>query len=150
MPGATTPAQSSSSPGAHFETANVSGLGSVLVDGRGRTVYILTADGHHNVSCTDGSGCTALWPDIPLPDGTAKATASNGADAALLGTVHSSDGDTYATYHGWRVYEYAGDSAAGQGHGQGIQSFGGTWYALTAAGTPVTSMSGSGSSGPRY
>lgn len=139
----------SSSPGTHFTTANVSGLGTVLVDGRGRTVYALTADGHHNVACSDASGCTALWPDIALPDGTAMATAGQGAQAALLGTVRD-ESDRYATYHGWRVYEYAGDSAAGQSHGQGVQSFGGTWYALTPAGTLVTSTSASGSSGYGY
>src|SRR4051794_11244049 len=38
-----------------FTTANVSGVGQVVVDGRGRTVYVLTASGQKNVPCTDGS-----------------------------------------------------------------------------------------------
>src|SRR5690242_13097943 len=33
------------------------------------------------------------------------------------------------------------DNGPGQANGQGIRSFGGTWYALTAAGDPVMSAS---------
>jgi len=32
------------------------------------------------------------------------------------------------------MYEYTADTGPGQGHGEGIQSFGGTWYALDASG----------------
>jgi hypothetical protein len=52
--------------------------------------------------------------------------------------MKASDGQTYPTYNGWLMYEYVGDSGPGQGHGQGIQSFGGTWYALNPAGMPIT------------
>ena len=48
---------------------------------------------------------------------------------------------------GWLIYEYAGDSASGQANGEGIKSFGGTWYALNASGDPVTSKSGGGGGG---
>jgi hypothetical protein len=72
------------------------------------------------------------------------ATAGTGVKASLLGTKTIA-GKTYPTYNGWLVYEYTGDSA-GQAKGQGIKSFGGTWYALNASGTPVTPSSG-GSSG---
>jgi hypothetical protein len=61
-----------------------------------------------------------------------------------------SDGETYPTYNGWLVYEYSGDSGPGQSNGQGIKSFGGTWYVLNASGSPVTTMSGGSSSGGRY
>ncbi|HYQ11157.1 MAG TPA: hypothetical protein VEP92_08325, partial [Gaiellaceae bacterium] len=66
---------SSAKPSTSFSTANVSGVGTVLVDGSGKTVYILTADGKTNLPCTDGSGCTGLWPDLPLPDGSSGAKA---------------------------------------------------------------------------
>jgi predicted lipoprotein with Yx(FWY)xxD motif len=124
----------------------VAGIGTVLVDGRGHTVYLLTKDGHHNVACTDATGCTKSWPDLPLPDGVSAATAGPGLQAALLCTMKSSDGETYPTYTGWLMYESAGDSHRGQANGQGIHSFGGTWYALTPAGTPATSGSTSTSS----
>jgi hypothetical protein len=40
--------------------ANVSGVGNVVVDGKGRTVYILTSGGQMNVPCTSANGCTKL------------------------------------------------------------------------------------------
>jgi len=135
---------SAAKPSTSFSTANVSGVGTVVVDGSGRTVYILTSNGSNNVPCTDASGCTGLWPDLPLPDGVSSAKAGTGLDASLLGTKKLSDGETYPTYHGWLVYEYSGDSGPGQAKGQGIKSFGGTWYVLNASGNPVTSTSGGG------
>jgi hypothetical protein len=90
-----------------------------------------------------------LWPGLPLPTGSSGAKAGTGVEASLLGTKKLSDGKTYPTYNGWLIYEYAGDSGSGQAKGQGITSFGGTWYALNASGNPVTSTSG-GSSGGGY
>ena len=97
-----------------------------------------------NVPCTDASGCTAVWPDLPLPAGTSSAKAEMGANASLLGTMKLSDGETYPTYNGYLLYEYTGDSGSGQANGEGLQSFGGTWYVLNAAGRPVK-QSGGGS-----
>ena len=144
----TSPSSSSSSPGTMFSVANVGGLGTVVVDGSGRTVYVLTSGAAKNVPCDDASGCTKVWPDLPLPDGTSGARAGNGIQASLLSTMKLSDGGTYPTYNGYLMYEYSGDSGPAQGHGQGITSFGGTWYALSSAGTPIkaapASTSGSG------
>jgi predicted lipoprotein with Yx(FWY)xxD motif len=137
----------SPSPGAMFSTASVPGLGRVVVDGRGRTVYIVTSARHTNVPCTDASGCTKIWPDLPLPSGTSAAKAGNGIQASLLGTRKLSDGETYPTYNGWLMYEYAADSGPGQASGQGIKGFGGTWYVLNASGNPVTASSSASSTG---
>lgn len=128
---------SGSSPASKFSVANVSGVGNVVVDGKGRTVYILTSGSKKNVSCTDASGCTGVWPDLPLPDGASAASAGSGLDASLLGTMKESDGETYPTYNGYLMYEYGGDGDAGQANGEGIKSFGGTWYALDPLGMPV-------------
>jgi len=124
-----------SKPGSAFHTAPVAGRGGVVVDARGRTVYVLSPDRHTNGTCSDANGCTALWPDLPLPDGSPGATAGAGIQASLLGSKKLSDGETYPTYNGWLMYEYAGDSGPGQAGGAGIQSFGGTWYTLSPAGT---------------
>jgi predicted lipoprotein with Yx(FWY)xxD motif len=142
-PTTTSSSGSAAKPSTSFSTASVSGVGTVVVDAKGRTVYILTSNGHTNAPCTDASGCTGLWPDLPLPDGSAGAKAGTGIDASLLGTKLS-DGETYPTYHGWLMYEYSGDSGPGQANGQGIKSFGGTWYALNGSGDPVTSGGGGG------
>lgn len=150
--GSSAPTTTGGAPGAHktvqasarFSTANVSGVGTVLVDGKGRTVYILTNDGHTNVPCDDASGCTAAWPDLPLKDGVTSAKAGAGVTSSLLSTKKLSDGETYPTYNGWLMYEYTGDSGPGQANGQGLTSFGGTWYVLSPSGDPVTSGGGGG------
>lgn len=136
-------------PATKFSIANVSGVGSVVVDGRGRTIYILTSGGKTNISCTDASGCTKLWPDLPLPNSMSAATAGTGLKASLLGTMKSKDGETYPTYNGWMMYEYTGDTGPGQAKGQKIMSFGGTWYVLNASGKPVMT-GGSGGGGGGY
>ena len=134
---------SSAKPGTKFATAKVSGVGTVLVDAKGRTVYILTSAAKKNVPCTDASGCTAVWPDLPLPDGTSAATAGMGLNASLLGTMK--DGaETYPTYNGYLMYEYASDNGPGQANGEGITSFGGTWYVLDASGMPIKKSGSSG------
>jgi predicted lipoprotein with Yx(FWY)xxD motif len=125
-------------PGTKFATASVPGVGTVLVDAKGRTVYILTSSGQKNVSCSDASGCTASWPDLPLPDGTSAAEAGMGVRASLFGTMKEG-GETYPTYNGYRMYEYTGDSGRAQANGQGVKSFGGTWYMLDASGKPARS-----------
>src|ERR1700752_2165456 len=87
MPSASTSSSSSSAnPATKFSTAGISGLGNVVVDGRGRTVYILTSGDHTNVACTASSGCTKLWPTLPLPGGMSTPTAGAGVKASLLGT----------------------------------------------------------------
>ncbi len=142
---ADTTASGASAPGSTFSVATVSGLGDVVVDGRGYTVYLLTSGAQKNVPCDDASGCTNAWPDLPLPEGTTAATAGAGLDASLLGTAKSDDGETYPTYGGYLMYEFSGDKGPGQAHGQGLQSFGGTWYALDATGTAITGPAPSGS-----
>jgi hypothetical protein len=66
--------------------------------------------------------------------------------ASLLKAMKSSDGETYPTYNGYLMYEYASDTGPGQSNGEGIQSYGGTWYAISPAGTLVKSSSGSSGS----
>lgn len=145
--GAATSSGKPSSPSTKLAVATVPKVGKVVVDARGRTVYVLTANGKSNVTCSDSTGCTKVWPDLPLPKGTKAATAGTGIQSKSLGTKKLSDGETYPTYHGWLMYEYVGDSRPGQANGQGIKSFGGTWYALGANGTPIKSTANASSSG---
>ena len=144
--GSTSPT-AGAAPGSMFSTANVPGVGTVVVDANGRTVYALTSGANKNVPCDDASGCTKVWPDLPLPTGSSAATAGTGIQASLLATMKLSDGETYPTYNGYLMYEFTGDKSPGQGNGEGITSFGGTWYALSPAGTPITSKTSSTSNG---
>jgi predicted lipoprotein with Yx(FWY)xxD motif len=131
-----------------FSAMNVSGLGRVLVDGDKRTVYVLTSASQKNVPCTSSNGCTNVWPTLPLASATSVPRAGSGIHAAMLSTTRLSDGKTYPTYNGWIMYEYAGDTGPGQANGQGITSFGGTWYVISPSGNLIeTTPSGSSSGG---
>jgi predicted lipoprotein with Yx(FWY)xxD motif len=100
---------------------------------------MLTSEKGGKITCTDDNGCTKVWPDTELPKGATSAAAGSGIQTSLLGTVKNSAGDLYVTYHGWPLYTYTGDSGPGQANGEGITAFGGTWYALSTSGNPVTS-----------
>ena len=117
---------------------SVPGFGTVLVNGQGQTLYMLTSEKGGKITCTDDNGCTKVWPDTELPKGVTAATAGSGIQASLLGTVKAASGSLYVTYHGWPLYTFSGDSGPGAAHGQGITSFGGTWYVLSTSGNPVT------------
>lgn len=124
-----------SSAGVTISAADVPGMGTVLVNGEGRTLYLLSTEAGGKLTCTDDNGCTKVWPDTELPSGVTQATAGSGVQASLLGTVKSADGNVYVTYGGYPVYQFSGDNGPGLVNGQGIQSFGGTWSAMTPAGT---------------
>lgn len=119
--------------------ATVSGLGTALVNGNGQTFYILSSEQGGKITCTDDNGCTKVWPDTELPSGTTSPVAGSGVQSSLLSTEKSADGHLYVTYGGWPLYTYTGDSGPMQSHGQGINSFGGTWTAIDASGNPITS-----------
>ena len=124
-----------------ISTAAVAGFGTVLVNGDGRTLYLLTSEKGGKITCTDDNGCTKIWPDTELPSGVTAAKAGSGLQMSLLGTVRDAKGSLYVTYGGWPLYTYSGDSGPGEANGEGITSFGGTWYLISAAGQAVTSRS---------
>jgi predicted lipoprotein with Yx(FWY)xxD motif len=131
--------------GSSLSTANVSGAGSILVDGRSRTVYVLVDAQEHAVACTAASGCLGVWPPVVVTAPGTKPTTGSGAMGNLVGISGG-----VVTYHGWPLYEYTGDSGSGQANGVSIASFGGTWYALRGDGTLVKSVSNGGGGGYNY
>jgi predicted lipoprotein with Yx(FWY)xxD motif len=56
----------------------------------------------------------------------------------MLGTTKRKDGKLQVTYNGHPLYFFALDKKAGDIKGQGYVHFGGTWWAVSAAGTKVT------------
>jgi predicted lipoprotein with Yx(FWY)xxD motif len=137
--GSSTSTSSAASGGAAaVDTASVGELGTVLVDGSGRTLYLFESDTGSTSTCT--GTCAGTWPALTT---TGDPTASMGASASMLGTTTRDDGTTQVTYDGHPLYVYSGDSASGQANGQGI---GGVWFAVTTQGTPAGD-SGSGGGG---
>jgi predicted lipoprotein with Yx(FWY)xxD motif len=109
-----------------------SGLGKILVDPRGMTLYAFAADSANHSACT--GSCLAYWP--PVPGADAAAVAGSGV-TAKLGTIKRSDGSRQLTANGFPMYTYVGDSAAGQTNGQGKNLSGGLWWVVGPTGAWV-------------
>jgi predicted lipoprotein with Yx(FWY)xxD motif len=111
----------------------MSGLGSVLTDGQGRTLYLFTRDSGTTSSCS--GGCTSVWP--PVTSSTA-VQAGTGASASLLGMTLGGGGQMQVTYNGHPLYYYVGDANPGDTHGEQLNQFGGLWYAVSPSGMQVS------------
>jgi predicted lipoprotein with Yx(FWY)xxD motif len=118
------------------------GLGKILVDSRGRTVYLFKKDAGTTSSCT--GACASNWPPVRA---AGKPTVGTGANASMVGTTKRSDGQPQVTYNGHPLYTYTGDQNAGETNGQGLTAFGAAWFALTPAGNQVTAKPSGGASG---
>jgi len=117
-------------------------LGKVLVDARGRTLYLFEKDKRGRSTCY--GACATYWP--PLVS-SAKPRAARGVRASLLGVTKRTDGKRQVTYAGHPLYTFSLDTRAGQTSGQGLTDFGGSWNAVAASGREVESTDSSGSSG---
>jgi predicted lipoprotein with Yx(FWY)xxD motif len=127
-----------------ISSASIDGYGSVLVDGQGHALYLLTSEqGASTFTCTKSNGCTTVWPPAALSSAAGSPSAGRGINPALLGSAHDPDGTLIATYGGWPLYGFARDGGPGQTRGEGITSFGGTWYLVSTSGQPVKSASSS-------
>jgi predicted lipoprotein with Yx(FWY)xxD motif len=104
-------------------------LGTVLVDGKGRTLYLFQKDTTSKSRCT--GACAENWPPLLT---TGKASAGGSARKSLLGTAKRSDGTTQVTYNGHPLYTFINDQAPGDVKGQGVSAFGARWYAVNASG----------------
>jgi predicted lipoprotein with Yx(FWY)xxD motif len=125
-----------SGPVYEVETAQVSGLGSVLVDGQGFTLYLYEPDAQSGHSRCSGP-CAVEWSPITLASGVKSPIAGPGVQASLLSTSRRSDGTVQVTYDNWPLYTWAQDTAPGQATGEGLDNLGGVWYVLDASGNPV-------------
>lgn len=113
----------------------------ILVDSRGRTLYELSPETSHHLLCHT-SQCLGFWPPLRTASARSKITKGRGV-TGRLGRIHR-NGFFQVTLNGHPLYRFAGDSGRGQTHGQGIQSFGGTWHVARASAAPVSTGSGSG------
>jgi predicted lipoprotein with Yx(FWY)xxD motif len=121
-------------PAAHSATVTTArtGLGRVVADGNGRTLYLFEKDTATRSSC---SGiCSTYWPPLLTRGG---AVVIKGLQRPLLGTVSRPDGTRQVTYAGHPLYLFSGDSKSGQTNGEGLHDFGAGWYALTPSGKKI-------------
>jgi predicted lipoprotein with Yx(FWY)xxD motif len=112
-------------------------LGSILVDARGRTLYLFEKDRNGLSRCS--SACTVYWP--PLTSHAAP-RAGSGVHQNLLGLGKASGGARQVLYAGHPLYTFVGDKRAGQTSGEGLNNFGAGWYAIAANGRKVDTNDG--------
>lgn len=106
-----------------------SSLGSILVDGTGRTLYMFTKDTQGSKASACTGQCLVAWPPLY---GTP--TMGAGVDDSKLGSFALPDGTMQATYNGWPLYYWKGDTKAGDVSGQNVS---GVWFVLDRDGDPV-------------
>jgi predicted lipoprotein with Yx(FWY)xxD motif len=142
--GSSAPPKTTNGQSATIGVANET-LGKILVDSRGRTLYLFQKDSGMKSTCT--GGCAVEWPPLRA---TRKPTVGGGAKASAVATSTRSDGKPQVTYNGHPVYLFAGDQRPNDTNGQGVNAFGGLWYALSSSGNEVTTSAGSANSGSGY
>lgn len=124
-----------SSGSVEVSTGNISGLGPVLVNSKGLTLYMFVPDKDSMVTCI--GSCAAVWPPLSASSGQ-KVVASGQAKASLLGSDPDPAGGRVVTYAGWPLYTYVADTSPGTATGQALNLNGGLWYVLSPDGKVIT------------
>jgi predicted lipoprotein with Yx(FWY)xxD motif len=143
--GGTSNAATNPQAGSSGSTVNLAmtNLGSVLTDSSGKTLYMLSSDTTKSTTCN--GGCLGIWAPVAAPS-----SGTPSAGSGVTGTLGTfSRGSTkQVTISGHQLYTYAGDSGPGATTGQGINTYGGTWSALSASGSGVQASSGGSAPSP--
>ena len=127
-------------------TLKKTGIGSVLVDSRGRTLYLFEKDRNGVSMCN--SACAKFWPRL-TSHGSPRA--GKGVHQSLLRLTRVRNGVGQVTYAGHPLYSFVGDKRPGQTSGEGLDNFGAEWYAVGPNGHKVEhDQSGSTSSSGGY
>jgi len=124
------PAQAQTTPVWQVRAGVVRGLGTIVTDGRGFTLYIYQPD-HQGPSVCTGV-CADVWPPFDLPRGVTRPVAGPGVNPKLLGTAVRAGGVRQVTYDRWPLYLYIHDLAPGQATGQAEGM--GAWYTMAVSG----------------
>jgi predicted lipoprotein with Yx(FWY)xxD motif/mono/diheme cytochrome c family protein len=131
---AKSPKPKAAATGPKIATATIAGLGPVLVNAQGHTLYIFVPDNDKKATCV--GGCASVWPPAMVPSGET-AAGSGMVKQSLLGADPDPSGGQVITYAGWPLYTYVADSAAGTAGGQAINLNGGLWYVISPSGTVI-------------
>jgi len=115
-------------------TRNVKGLGTILVNAQGRTLYMFVPDKQKKVTCM--GVCAQVWPPLKAAKGDTL-VAKGAAQKKLLGMDKNPSGGYVVTYAKWPLYTYVSDTKPGDVTGQGLNSTGGLWYVLSPAGKVI-------------
>jgi predicted lipoprotein with Yx(FWY)xxD motif len=108
-------------------------LGKILVDSQGRTLYLFKKDSGTESACF--GACATAWPPLRA---AGKPKVGAGARGSMVASTKRSDGTPQVTFNGHPLYRFKGDAKAGDTNGEGLNAFGGRWFALSAAGKQVS------------
>src|SRR5947199_1324640 len=93
-------------------------LGRIVVDGKGRTLYLFEKDKNRRSACY--GQCATYWPPL-LTHG--KPVADAGVKQSLLGVTRRANAGKQVTYAGHPLYRFVQDTKRGDTKGEGIQLF---------------------------
>jgi predicted lipoprotein with Yx(FWY)xxD motif len=111
-------------------------VGKILVDKKGRTVYVFMADKPGVSNCS--GQCLVFWPAVVAPK---KLPKTHPGITGKLGVIKRTDnGVRQLTVNGWPVYLFAGDKAPGQINGQGSNGGGALWWVVGPNGKKITTI----------
>jgi predicted lipoprotein with Yx(FWY)xxD motif len=109
----------------------------VVISPQGRTLYALSPETSKHLLCKSAE-CFKVWPPVTVKSSKVKLKAASGVQGHV-GILRRSNGMLQVTLRGEPLYRFSGDSGKDQDHGQGIESFGGKWHAVTASSSEATS-----------
>jgi predicted lipoprotein with Yx(FWY)xxD motif len=104
------------------------GLGTILTDGAGRSVYTFTKDQSGVSNCYDT--CATYWPPLLSDSAPGVQPGFNGS----FGTTTRTDGSHQVTYNGMPLYYFIADSKPGDVHGYAKN---GAWFTVASSVTPT-------------
>jgi predicted lipoprotein with Yx(FWY)xxD motif len=119
---------------ATLDAKSVKGYGKILVTSTGRTLYMLSVDPPGASNCI--GSCAIVWPALTASGKTIKA--GPGVNPSLVSSFKRSDGVKQVLYNKHALYTFEQDTGPGMLSGQGITTYGGVWWVISATGKPVT------------
>ncbi|MCB5166751.1 SCO0930 family lipoprotein [Streptomyces bambusae] len=116
-------AEPSADPAPGLAARQNSALGTILVDGKGRTLYRFDKDSAWPMKTRCTGPCLDVWKPAPPVDRDRVV----GVDPALVNSFTRPDGSKQLAVDCWLLYTYTGDTRPGDVNGQGKD---GVWWAV--------------------
>jgi predicted lipoprotein with Yx(FWY)xxD motif len=122
-----------------LKTAVHAELGAYLTDGSDMALYMFEEDRRGGdrgraVETDCVAECLGNWgpffPEVPPK-------MEGDVNSKLVSSFKRPDGKLQATYNGWPLYYFHEDFGPGDTNGHDVEEFGGEWYLLSPAGTPI-------------
>ena len=145
-------ADAGASPSPFLQAISIKGSAPVLVNSSHDTLYVLSDEKSGHLHCT--GACLGYWPAVLVKKNVTKVSVGSGVKGKI-GFIARAGGMKQVTFDSFPLYRFAGDAGAAQTGGEGLSSYGGTWYAVKAAATSpstvaVTSFTTTTTSGGAY